>query len=128
MASCYAKRRLLPDLFPDDLNCLLNNCDCSVIVVGDEQLPPALLVSSHIFRSSVSSFPTSLFSANWPWARTRKVEVRRTTPAIRGSASQVLPRRTLVTPSTRWRSSPPSLGGPWSMLPPSVSSDDSDDS
>jgi hypothetical protein len=34
------KRRLLPDLFPDDLNSLLNICDCSVTVVGDERLPP----------------------------------------------------------------------------------------
>jgi hypothetical protein len=56
MVLCYVKQRLLPDLFPDDLNCLLNTCDCSVIVVEDEQLPlasinrlPALLVSSHIF-------------------------------------------------------------------------------
>jgi hypothetical protein len=90
MVSCYAKRRLLPDLLPDDLNFSLNTCDCSVIMVGDEQLPPttinrmpALLVSSHIFCSSVASFPTFLFSANRPWARTRRVEVRRTTPAIK---------------------------------------------
>jgi hypothetical protein len=41
MVLCYAKRRLLPDLLLGDLNCLLNNCDCSVIVVGDERLPPA---------------------------------------------------------------------------------------
>jgi hypothetical protein len=38
-----------------DLNCLLNTYDCSVSVVGDEQLPPASinsllapLLSSHI--------------------------------------------------------------------------------
>jgi hypothetical protein len=118
MVSCYMKHRLLPDLLPDDLNCLLNTCDCSVTVVGDEWLLPASinrllasLVSSHIFRSSVASFPTFLFSSNRPWARTRKVEVRRTTPAISGSASQVLPRRTLETSSTRRRSFSPSLRG-----------------
>jgi hypothetical protein len=50
------KRRLLPDLPSGDLNCLLITCDCSVSVVGDEQLPPASinsmsapLLSSHIF-------------------------------------------------------------------------------
>jgi hypothetical protein len=55
MVSCYAKRRLLPDLLLGDLNCLLNTCDYSVIVVGDEQLPLAyinrllaLLLSSRI--------------------------------------------------------------------------------
>jgi hypothetical protein len=52
---CYVKRRQSPDLFADDLNCLLNICDCSVTVVGDERLPSSsinralvLLVSSHI--------------------------------------------------------------------------------
>jgi hypothetical protein len=48
-------------------------------------------------------------------ARTRKVEVRRTTPVTNGSASQVLPQRTLATPSTRRRSSPPSPRGHRSM-------------
>jgi hypothetical protein len=49
------KRRQPPDLFADDLNCLLNICDCSVTVVGDERLPSSSinralvsLVSSHI--------------------------------------------------------------------------------
>jgi hypothetical protein len=52
--SCYVKRRQPPDLFADDLNCLLNICDCSVTVVGDERLPSSInralvsLVSSHI--------------------------------------------------------------------------------
>jgi hypothetical protein len=53
--SCYVKWREPPDLFADDLNCLLNICDCSVIVVGDERLPSSSinralvsLVSSHI--------------------------------------------------------------------------------
>jgi hypothetical protein len=66
--SCYVKRRLPPDLFPDDLNCILNICDCSVTVVGDERLPPtpinralASLVSSHISRSFVAYSP--LFSS-----------------------------------------------------------------
>jgi hypothetical protein len=52
---CYVKRRQPPDLFPDDLNCLLNTCDCSVTVVGDERLLSssinralASLASSHI--------------------------------------------------------------------------------
>jgi hypothetical protein len=62
------KRRLPPDLFPDDLNCLLNICDCSVTVVGDERLPSssinralASLVSSHISLSFVAYSP--LFSS-----------------------------------------------------------------
>jgi hypothetical protein len=66
--SYYVKRRLLPDLFPDDLNCILNICDCSVTVVGDEWLPPApinralaSLVSSHISRPFAACFP--LFSS-----------------------------------------------------------------
>ena len=46
---CYVKRRQPPDLFVDDLNCLLNICDCSVTVVGDERLP-----SSSINRALVS--------------------------------------------------------------------------
>jgi hypothetical protein len=52
---CYAKRRQPSDLFPDDLNCLLNTCNYSVTVVGDERLPSssinralASLASSHI--------------------------------------------------------------------------------
>ena len=59
--SCYVERRQLPDLFPDDLNCLLNICDCSVTMVGDERLPSssinsalASLSSSHIFLSLVA--------------------------------------------------------------------------
>jgi hypothetical protein len=68
MVSCYVRRRLPPDLFPGDLNGLLNTCDCSVTVVGDERLPPApinklsaSLVSSHISRSFVAYSP--LFSS-----------------------------------------------------------------
>jgi hypothetical protein len=37
--SCYVKRHKPPDLFPDDLNFLLNICDYSVTVVGVEWLP-----------------------------------------------------------------------------------------
>jgi hypothetical protein len=62
--SCYVKRRQPPDLFSDDLNCLLNICDCSVTVVGDEQLPSssinralASLASSHISLSLVAYSP-----------------------------------------------------------------------
>jgi hypothetical protein len=65
MVPCYAKQRLLPDLLSGGLNCLLNTCDCSVSVIGDEQLPPAPinsllapLFSTHILQSSVASFPT----------------------------------------------------------------------
>jgi hypothetical protein len=53
--SCYVKWRQPPDLFPDDLNCLLNICDCSVTMVGGERLPSpsinsvlASLASPHI--------------------------------------------------------------------------------
>jgi hypothetical protein len=122
MVSCYMKRHLSSDLFSDDLNCLLNTCNCLVTVVGDERLPPASinrlfasLVSSHVSWPFVAYFSTSLFSSNWPWARTRKVEVRRTTLATSGSASQVLPRRTSA---TRRRSSPPSPRGCRSMTLP----------
>jgi hypothetical protein len=58
---CYVKQRLPLDLFSDDLNCILNICDYSVTVVGDERLPPApinralaSLVSSHISRPFVA--------------------------------------------------------------------------
>jgi hypothetical protein len=59
--SCYVKWRQPPDLFPDNLNCLLNICDCSVTMVGDERLPSSsinralvALVSSHISLSLVA--------------------------------------------------------------------------
>jgi hypothetical protein len=62
--SCYVKRRQPPDLFPDDLNCLLNSCDCSATVVGDERLPSssinralASLASSHISLPFVAYSP-----------------------------------------------------------------------
>jgi hypothetical protein len=118
MVSCYVKRRLSPGLFLDDLNCLLNTCDCSVTMVGDERLLlasinrlPASLLSSHISWPFVAYSPTFLFSSNQPWARTRRAEVCRTTPATSGNASQVPPWRTLVTPSTQRRSFPPSPRG-----------------
>jgi hypothetical protein len=38
------------------LNCLLNTCDCSVIVVGDEQLPSASI--NRLLASLVSSEST----------------------------------------------------------------------
>jgi hypothetical protein len=106
-----------------------------VTVVGDERLPPASinrlpasLVSSHISWPFVAYFSTSLSSSNRPWVRTRRVEVRRTTQAISESASQVPPRRTLVTPSTRRRSFPLSLRGCRSTPLPRCRFDDSDDS
>jgi hypothetical protein len=62
--SCYVERRQLPDLFLDDLNCLLNTCDCSVNVVGDERLPSSSinralvsLASSHISLPLVAYSP-----------------------------------------------------------------------
>jgi hypothetical protein len=62
--SCYMKRCQSPDLFPDDLNCLLNICDCSVTMVGDERLPSssinsalASLASSHISLPLVAYSP-----------------------------------------------------------------------
>jgi hypothetical protein len=62
--SCYVKWRQPPDLFPDDLNCLLNIGVCSVTVVGDERLPSssinralASLASSHISLPLVADSP-----------------------------------------------------------------------
>jgi hypothetical protein len=134
MVLCYVKRRLLPDLPPDDLNCLFNTCDCSVTVVRDERLLPASinrlpasLVSSHIFWSFVAYFPTFLFSSNWPWARTRRVEVRCTTPAISGSASQVPLEELWWLRVLEEEFSSESEGAPVYTSPP-LSSDDSDDS
>jgi hypothetical protein len=66
--SCYKKRCQPPDLFPDNLNFLLNICDCSVTVVGDERLPSssinralASLECSHISLPLVAYSP--LFSS-----------------------------------------------------------------
>jgi hypothetical protein len=63
---CYVKRRQPPNLFPGDLNCLLNTCDCSVTVVGDERLLSssinralASLVSSHISQPLLAYSPLS---------------------------------------------------------------------
>jgi hypothetical protein len=90
--SCYVKQRQPPDLFPDDLNCLLNICDYSVTMVGDERFPSssinralAALVSSHISLPLVAYF--LLFPSTPPWARARKAEAHRTIPVTSGSAS-----------------------------------------
>jgi hypothetical protein len=111
--SCYVKRCQPPDLFADDLNCLLIICVYSVSVVGDERLPSSSinrvlvsLVSSHI--SLPLAAYSLLFSSTPPWARARKTEALRTIPATSGSASRLLPRRTSAILSTRRRSSPPS--------------------
>jgi hypothetical protein len=89
--SRYVKWHLPPDLFPDDLNCILNICDCSVTVVGDERLPLVPInrvlaspVSSHISSAICCLFSSFLFSSTPPWARARKAEVHRTTPATSG--------------------------------------------
>jgi hypothetical protein len=117
---CYVKRRQSLDLFADDLNCLLNICDCSVTVVGDERLPSSsinrallLLVSSHI--SLPLAAYSLLFSSTPPLARARKAEAPRTISATSGSASRLLIRRTSAISSTRRRSSPPSPRDRWSM-------------
>jgi hypothetical protein len=44
--SCYVKRRQPPDVSSDDLNCILNFCDCSVAVVGGERLPSSSINSA----------------------------------------------------------------------------------
>jgi hypothetical protein len=111
--SCYVERRQPPDVFPDGLNCILNFCDCSMVVVGGERLPSssinsvlASLSSSHIsLPLDVYSF---LFSSIPPWARARKAEAPRTIPTANRSASRLLPQRTSAISSTRGRSSPPS--------------------
>jgi hypothetical protein len=43
--SCYVKRRQPPDVSLDGLNCILNFCDCSMAVVGGEQLPSSSINS-----------------------------------------------------------------------------------
>jgi hypothetical protein len=100
--SCYVKRRQPPDLFPDDLNCLLNICDCSVIVVGDEWFPSssinralASLASSHISLPLVAY--STLFSS----------------PLLHHGQEQE--RRKFVAPFRRQAEAraDPSLGGLW---------------
>jgi hypothetical protein len=44
--SCYVKRRQLPDVSSDGLNCILNFCDYSVAVVGGERLPSSSINSA----------------------------------------------------------------------------------
>jgi hypothetical protein len=44
--SCYVKQRQPPDVSSDGLNCILNFCDCSVDVVGGEQLPSSSINSA----------------------------------------------------------------------------------
>jgi hypothetical protein len=85
-------------------------------MVGGERLPSSSINS---VLASLASSPISLsfvaysllFSSTPPWARARKAEAPRTIPATSGSASRLLPRRTLAIPSTRRRSSPPSSRG-----------------
>jgi hypothetical protein len=54
------KQRQPPDVSSDGLNCILNFCDCSVTVVGGEQLPSSSInsvlaspVFSHLLLLSV---------------------------------------------------------------------------
>jgi hypothetical protein len=110
--SCYVERRQPPDVSRDGLNCILNFCDCSVAVVGGEHLPSSI---NSVLASQASSHLLLLlvayslhFPSTPPWARARRVVVLRITPAISGSVSRLLPRRTSATQSTRRRSSPPS--------------------
>jgi hypothetical protein len=44
--SCYVKRRQPPDVSSDDLNCILNFCDCSVAMVEGERLPSSSINSA----------------------------------------------------------------------------------
>jgi hypothetical protein len=50
---CCVKRRQPPDVSSDGLKCILNFCDCSVTVVGGEQLPSSSINSA--FASPVFS-------------------------------------------------------------------------
>jgi hypothetical protein len=56
--SCYVERRKPPDVFPDGLNCILNFCDYSVVVVGGERLPSSSINS--VLASPASSHITDL--------------------------------------------------------------------
>jgi hypothetical protein len=106
------KRRQPPGVSSDGLNCILNFCDCSVAVVGGEQLPSSInsvLVSptfSHFLLLLAVSSP--LLPSTPPWERARKAVALLITPATSASASRLLPRRTSVNQSTQRRSSPPS--------------------
>jgi hypothetical protein len=91
-----------------------------VAVVGGERLPSSSINS--VLASPASSHLLLLlvayslhFPSTPPWARARKVVVLRITPAISGSVSGLLPRRTSATRSTRRRSSPPSQRAHQSM-------------
>jgi hypothetical protein len=87
-------------------------------MVGGERLPSS--INSVIASPTFSHFLLLLvvyfllFPSTPPWARARRVVVLHITPAISGSVSRLLPRRTSVTRSTR-RSSPPSQRAHWSM-------------
>jgi hypothetical protein len=105
------ERRQPPDVSSDGLNCILNFCDCSVVVVGGERLPSSSINSvlaspafSHLFSLLAVYF--LLFPSTPPWARARRVVVLRITPVTNASVSRLLPRRTSMTRSTRRRSSP----------------------
>jgi hypothetical protein len=126
------KRRQPPDLFPDDLNCLLNICDCSVTVVGGERLPSSSinsvldsLASSHISLPLVAY--SLLFSSTPPWARARKAEAPRTIPATSGSAPTPPSEDFGDSEYLEEEFSSESEGSPVHASPP-TSSDDSDDS
>jgi hypothetical protein len=133
--SCYVERCQPPDVSLDGLNCILNFCDCSVVVVGGERLPSSSINS--VLASPASSHLLLLlvayslhFPSTPPWVRARRVVVLRIILAISGSVSRLLPRRTLATRSTRRRTeefSSESEGSPVHASPP-ASSDDSDDS
>jgi hypothetical protein len=131
--SCYVERRQPPDVFPDGLNCILNFCDYSVVVVGGEQLPSPSInsvlaspASSHLLLLLVAysfHFPSTL-----PWARARRVVVLRITPVISRNMSRLLPRRTSGDSKyLEEEFSSDSEGSPV-YASPLASSDDSDDS
>jgi hypothetical protein len=102
---CCVKRRQPPDVSSDGLNCILNFCDYSVVVVGDGRLPFSSINSvlaspafSHLLLLSAACF--LLLPSFPPWAR-----------LTNASASRLLHRRTSATRNTRRRSSPPSPRG-----------------
>jgi hypothetical protein len=112
--SCYVKRRQPPDLFPDDLNCLLNICDCSVTVVGGERLPSSSinsmldsLASSHILMPLVAY--SLLFYSTM--GKSKKGGSSSHHSGDKRKRERLLPQRTSAIPSTRRRSSPPSPRG-----------------
>jgi hypothetical protein len=117
---CCVKRRQPPDVSSDGLKCILNFCDCSVVVVGGERLPSSSINSafaSPVFSHLLLLFTLLFFPPLPPWARVRKVAILLLALVTSANVSRLLLRRTSATRSTRRRSSPPS---PWDLRLPSL--------